>query len=226
MRFVFRTPKPFIKEESVDLSRRYFLASLAGGLLLSPLIRFNYHPKLKYDRLIRPPGTDRDDVFLDKCIRCGQCMKICPTNVIQPAVLQTGVEGFYSPIMAMRLGYCDYRCNLCGQVCPTGAIEKLKLKDKQKDIIGLALFNKDRCLPWYKNENCDVCEKNCPIPGKAIRMQERKIIDNNGEKKVVNYPYIVEDLCNGCGKCEYVCPVNGTAGVLISRKPEKKKNWD
>ena len=67
-----------------DISRRGFVLSLAGGIVAVPAIRLgnrlgsNWHP-----RLIRPPGTLPEEEFLKRCIKCGQCMRICPTNVIQ-----------------------------------------------------------------------------------------------------------------------------------------------
>jgi MauM/NapG family ferredoxin protein len=213
----FKFLGPFIKEESLNLSRRYFITSIIGGIILSPLIKLNYNPKSNYDRLLRPPGALPEDEFLDKCIRCGECMKVCPTNVIQPSFFEIGIESFYSPIMVPRLGYCDYECNLCEQVCPTGAIENLTLKEKQEYVIGTAVFNKNRCLPWSKFVNCLVCEEHCPVPGKAIRFNEKEIIDFKGNKKLIKFPYVVENLCIGCGTCEYKCPVSGDAGITVRK---------
>ena len=52
-------------------------------------------------------------------------MKVCPTNVIQPAVFDAGLEGFFTPQMDYRRAYCDWNCNECGKVCPTQAIREL-----------------------------------------------------------------------------------------------------
>jgi ferredoxin len=31
----------------------------------------------------------------------------------------------------------------------------------------------------------------------------------------VKQPYVVEELCNGCGICENVCPLEGKAGIDV-----------
>ena len=55
-------------------------------------------------RLIRPPGGPAENDLLALCTRCGQCMKVCPTNVLQPAVSAAGVEGVFTPQMDYHVG--------------------------------------------------------------------------------------------------------------------------
>jgi len=43
-------------------------------------------------------------------------------------MLESGIEGVWTPIMNMRMGYCELNCTLCGQVCPTGAIQKISIE--------------------------------------------------------------------------------------------------
>ncbi|MGW8182025.1 MAG: 4Fe-4S dicluster domain-containing protein, partial [bacterium] len=109
------------KDKRLDLSRRSLitagLAGLGGGLL------FEVHPQASgrtfNPALIRPPGSVEEEEFRSRCIRCGECMKVCPTNAINPALFEAGLEGLWSPVMNMNLGYCEYECTLCTQVCPT-----------------------------------------------------------------------------------------------------------
>jgi len=42
--------------------------------------------KISDPRLIRPPGSLPEESFLDLCQRCGLCMKVCPTNAINPTL--------------------------------------------------------------------------------------------------------------------------------------------
>jgi ferredoxin len=70
-------------------------------------------------------------------------MKSCPTNVIQPAVFDAGLEGFTTPQMDFRRGYCEWVCNECGKVCPTQAIRELPLVEKQKKVIGRAYIDRN-----------------------------------------------------------------------------------
>ena len=37
-----------------------------------------------------------------------------------------------------------------------------------------------------------------------------------GKPANLKKPFVVDDLCNGCGICEFVCPVDGKAGIRIS----------
>ena len=95
----------------------------APVLVALPLLRSTTGLAKDYNaRLIRPPGSVEEDEFLARCIRCGECMKVCPNNAIHPTLFEAGLEGIWSPTLIMRVGYCESTCTLCGQVCPTGAI--------------------------------------------------------------------------------------------------------
>jgi Pyruvate/2-oxoacid:ferredoxin oxidoreductase delta subunit len=124
--------------------------------------------------------------------------------------------------MVPRLGYCEYGCNLCGQVCPTGAIPNLPLEEKRKAVIGQAVLDKNHCLPYARKMNCMVCEEHCPIPNKAIRFESIDDTDVNGKKINIKRPYVVEELCNGCGICEFVCPVEEKAGIAVFKNSKRK----
>ena len=214
-KFIFRkvraTPAP------LDPSRRLFIGTVAMGLALPAVawawrIDRRVHPKL-----IRPPGAGTESAFLDRCVRCSECIKVCPTNALQPALFEAGIEGMFSPRLVPRIGYCEYNCTLCGELCPTGAIRRLPLAEKQRTVIGKATFDKDRCLPYAKGKDCGVCEEHCPVPDKAIRFHEAETRTEQGEKVTVKQPYVERDLCIGCGICENKCPLEGPAAVQVSR---------
>ena len=154
--------------------RRLLLGGMAGGLLLALPARFRYPEK--QSRLLRPPGVRSEDEFVTKCVRCGECMKVCLKNALYPAAYQAGLEGIYTPLVIPRLGYCEYNCTLCGQVCPTGAIPALPVEAKRREVIGKAVFDKNHCLPFARKIDCIVCEEHCPIPEKAIRSREVKVM--------------------------------------------------
>jgi len=118
--------------------------------------------------LIRPPGAVDEADFLATCARCDECLKVCPTNVLQPAALEAGWEGVFTPRLDFRRSFCEYNCAECGKVCPTGSISPLELSLKQATPIGLARIDQTLCLPWAKGEECLVCEELCPVPRKAI----------------------------------------------------------
>jgi polyferredoxin len=193
--------------------RRVLLGGLATGLLLATPARFRL-PELE-SRLLRPPGVIDEKEFLNKCVRCGECMKVCLKNALYPAVWQAGVTGLYTPVVMPRLGYCEYNCTLCGQVCPTGAIPKLPMDVKRRQVIGKAVLDKNHCLPFAKKIDCIVCEEHCPIPAKAIRTREVELMGLDGVPRKVKEPYVVEEICNGCGICENVCPLETKAGIDV-----------
>lgn len=193
--------------------RRLVLGGLAGGLLLAVPARFR-SPEAA-TRLLRPPGVRSEDDFLEKCVRCGECMKVCLKNALYPATYQAGLEGIYTPLVIPRLGYCEYNCTLCGQVCPTGAIPTLPVAEKRREVIGKAVFNKNHCLPFARKIDCIVCEEHCPIPEKAIRSRDVQMAGLDGVLVTVKEPYLVEEICNGCGICEKVCPLETRAGIEV-----------
>ena len=150
------------KKSDVDIRRRSVVISSASAIAAVGLMKISLMEPAKNQYLIRPPGSKPEGDFLALCIRCGGCMKVCPENFLQPAFLEAGLIGLWTPVGNPKFGYCIYNCNLCGQVCPTGAISKLTLNEKKKIVIGTAFFDKDRCLPHAYNVNCMVCEEHCP----------------------------------------------------------------
>ncbi len=197
------------------VERRRFVAAAAGGLAFVPLIRAPFKPDKPDPALIRPPGAAPEDEFLARCIRCGECMKICPTNAVHPALAQAGVEGLWTPILDMNRGYCEYSCTLCGQVCPTQAIRRLPLEVKQKTPIGLAVIQRGRCFPWAMDKNCVVCEEHCPTPVKAIYLRDETVTRRDGTKITLSRPYVDSDLCIGCGNCQNHCPIVGDPAIVV-----------
>ncbi len=199
---------------SFDLSRRHLIGGALAGV--SAIALFKSAPAARRDDawLVRPPGA-RENNFLAKCIRCAECTKVCPTGGLQPSLFEAGLEGFWSPVLIARLGYCDYSCNACGQICPTGAIPPLTLEQKRQQVIGIAYIDQHRCIPWTSYRPCVVCEEMCPVPEKAIRMDVVDVITPEGKPVRLQRPRVVYDLCIGCGICEYQCPLVGPAAIRV-----------
>jgi ferredoxin len=188
----FLRPTPREQVAEVDLSRRGVLIAAATGALAHPALRLS--PSVRSARggaVIRPPLAGRDTTgLLQKCLRCGQCMRVCPSNAIQPAGLQAGAESLWTPVLVPRIGYCVYECDACGRACPTGAIPPFSLAEKHRSAMGLAFVDHTRCIPWRGNQrrgeegfsadkhNCGVCEEVCPVPGKAIHF--RRVYSGDG----------------------------------------------
>ena len=166
----------------LDLSRRGVAFSLASGLIAVPLFRSVPFMKSGFStpNVLRPPGAREEKEFLQRCVKCGECMKVCITNGLQPVLLESGLEGIWTPRLIPRIGYCEYRCTLCGQVCPSGAIKELPLDEKVNVHIGTAMIDKGRCLPYAHGTPCIVCEEVCPTPHKAIWLEDATVQDREG----------------------------------------------
>ncbi len=207
----------------IDLGRRRVAGSIVSGIFLSSLPRISGVSISKTHPFERPPGSVSEEEFLDKCIRCGECMQACPTNFIQPAFFETGIDGIWTPILEAMTGYCEYECYRCTQVCPTKAIENLTLKQKKEFKMGTAVIVKDRCYTYADGYNCAVCEEHCPIPDKAIRFREVETWNFEGKLVKVKQIYVVPDLCTGCGICENVCPRSDGPGIINTSEEEQRE---
>jgi MauM/NapG family ferredoxin protein len=179
-----------------------------------------------YDKkVIRPPGSVEEKGFLERCIKCDQCLRVCPTNVLQPALFQAGLEGLWTPILNNRIGYCELNCTLCGQACPTGAIQRITIEEKtgagefEKNgpvRIGTAFYDHGRCLPWSMETPCVVCEEVCPVSPKAIFSREITLAKRDGGTITLRQPYVDPARCIGCGICEHECPVTDEAAIRVT----------
>jgi len=224
---------PTQKAAGTNLQRRKLLTSLAAGAALVPLARSTPgFAAERNERLLRPPGAVDEEFFLSRCIRCGECMKVCPNNALQPALGQAGVEGLWTPVLVPRIGYCETSCVLCSQVCPTGAIWEITSKEKgwsteltaaTKPIrLGTAFYDRGRCLPWAMASDCIVCEEWCPTSPKAIYLREAEVFDAMGNSKIVKQPYLDPSHCVGCGACEHACPVQDRPAVYVTSVGESR----
>jgi ferredoxin len=202
--------------EEYDPGRRELLTAAAAGVGAVALLGTGVWRTTSSALLIRPPGAQDERAFLSRCLRCSECMKVCPTSGLQPALLEAGLEGLWTPVLASRLGYCDYSCTACGNVCPSGAIPRLPLEAKRKQVLGVAVIDRDRCLPWAQDTPCIVCQEMCPVAPKAVLLDERRVATQpDGRQDYVQRPRVLADRCIGCGICEYKCPVQGTAAIVV-----------
>ena len=227
---------------SPDLSKRTTLASTAAGLAVIPFLRASGSAPANFDRnRIRPPGSVDEREFLDRCVRCGACMKVCPNNAIHPAMGVGGVEAVWTPIIIPHIGYCEPSCVLCSQVCPTGAINRHLegvgggSAHAEPVKIGTAFYDHGRCLPWAMQIPCIVCEEFCPTSPKAIwveevevpfrevrRADEEEAVDTSMKLVKLKRPHVDPSACLGCGACEKACPVVDEPAIRVSSVGEAR----
>lgn len=168
-------------------ARRSFLALAAGAAL--PVVVSAKDPPL------RPPGSVAEKMFRGDCIRCGSCVRACPTGIIQPDV--ASLSGLLAPTLCFSgTDYCLQDCNRCGEVCPSGVIQRLRLEEKNAHIIGIAEIDLSACLLALDRE-CGVCVVQCP------REAIEEVFSPETYTTIVR---VVEENCNGCGACVGICP--------------------
>lgn len=201
-----------------QLGRRGFMslavgstAATAGGVGAAMATGWSQATKADDDFIaVRPPGSVPEDKFLQMCIRCGECFKVCPNNVLQSEGFEQGLAGLWTPMVDANWAGCDSSCNACGQVCPTGAIRPLPLEEKRVARMGLAVVNESTCLPFADTGDCDLCVQECNAAGyDAIEyINVGTQVDKDGtpiEGSGRLAPVVIEDKCVGCGLCQTRC---------------------
>lgn len=117
-----------VSRQRKENERREFLRATAytGGMVIASLLGFI--PVVQGHSLrLRPPGAlkhpDDEQEFLASCIKCGQCVQVCPVKAIKLADLGDGF-GNGVPYIEARDQACDFSCDglQCVLACPTGAL--------------------------------------------------------------------------------------------------------
>jgi MauM/NapG family ferredoxin protein len=197
------------RETPILEERRTFLrAGIAAGvaILLSPLLGRTS----SQSTVIRPPGALIEENFLSTCVRCGECMRVCPSQGLQPVHFEESLYALFTPQLIPRIGECQ-QCMLCWKVCPTGALAEV---DPASMKIGTALINRDTCLEWNNVSACLVCAEVCPYQAVEVLSS-----GGRGAGRGRRRPQVNRSLCSGCGTCEHHCPQEPTA-IAVSPEGE------
>ncbi|MDR1702457.1 MAG: 4Fe-4S binding protein [Sporomusaceae bacterium] len=179
--------------------RRNFLFALTttAAILFSP-----FSPKIfaaAAPPILRPPGALKEELFLASCVRCGRCIKVCPSECLVPMTAENGLLYLETPQFIPRKARCEL-CMLCPKVCAHGALEDIAETEVK---IGKAVLDENTCLAFTEGKLCLVCAEQCPSQAVLIDEHHRPSID--------------VAKCTGCGACENVCPLEDSAVII---KPE------
>ncbi len=159
---------------------------------------------------VRPPGAVPEGRFRRQCIRCGQCIRVCPTNVLEPTGFELGIDGLWTPALNADFAGCDPQCLNCGLVCPTGAIRELPREEKRAARLGLAVIDAGACLPHCGKEACGLCLSECAAAGYHAIEYVRVGVEYDGSGAPIAgsgllAPVVLKEKCVGCGLCQARC---------------------
>lgn len=137
-------------------------------------------------RSIRPPWAVDEALFIDRCTRCGECIAVCPYNIIREG------RGKF-PLVDFSLHGCDF-CRRCVDICGTKAL------CRDPDVEAAPWSLKATILPACLSLNAVIC-RSC---GEVC---EERAISFRLEPGGIARPDIDTESCTGCGECFAVCPV-------------------
>lgn len=129
-------------------ARRHFLRSLLLTAGVTAVALLGYVPVLgSWAKRLRPPGALAESDFLAACIKCGQCVQVCPVEAIKLADIDDGF-GIGAPYIDARAQACDFSCDglQCVLACPTGALTHEINYPHQATMAVAALVRPDTCL--------------------------------------------------------------------------------
>ncbi len=187
-------------ETKQKLPRREFLRTLtmSSAVLGSALLGFVPVLRNRIDRL-RPPGALAPDKFLASCIKCGQCVQVCPVEAIKLADADDGF-GLGTPYIESRQQACDFSCDglQCVLACPTGALTHEIDYPHQARMAVAKLERPDLCLA-VQGRGFFGAARGSEFEGK-LRYEE---VDRWNPIPIREHPYELEI----CDLCVRQCPI-------------------
>ena len=237
-------------------ARRQFMLSLLAGVGVVGLGLAGYYPIHTYARAenrLRPPGAIDEREFLAACIKCGQCVQVCPVEAIILADITDGF-GNGAPYIVARDQACDFSCDAvqCVLACPTGALTHEIDKKEQVEIGFAVLKHPDLCLARQGLGFKGLAR------GEDFKGKHRYVeVDRWNPIPIADHPYdlelcdlcvrecpikgaiylkplsddpndkrktpVVTEKCVGCGMCEMICPTEPAAIIVVPRLRPEKK---
>ncbi len=156
-----------------------------------------------------PPGAGSFEEFTEKCTACSLCISVCPNNVLQPAFKEYGIAGLMQPVMNYHRSFCTFNCTRCTEICPTNALKPLLLEAKKLTQLGKVVFIKDNCIVKTEKTACGACSEACPTKAVYMVPYEDSLL----------IPETNQNICIGCGHCEYACPVVPYKAIFVDGNP-------
>lgn len=200
-----KSKKPPLSPVRREQNRREFIRStvLVGGTMIAALAGFLPIAAGGTHRL-RPPGALKDAQlserdFLSACIKCGQCVQVCPVEAIRLAEIDDGF-GIGVPYIEARAQACDFSCDglQCVLACPTGALTH-QLNYPADTRMGFARVARPQACLAVQGKGFKGQARGADFSGK-LRYEE---VDRWNPIRVADHPYDLE-LCDLCVR---QCPI-------------------
>ncbi len=199
-----------------EQGRREFLRStvlVVGSVGVSML---GFWPVVQGKTLrLRPPGTIKtpsdEQEFFAACIKCGQCVQVCPVEAIILADITDGF-GIGVPYIEARDQACDFSCDglQCVLACPTGALTHDL--DYPADVrMGFARLARPKACLAVQGKGFKGVARGAEFDG-LLRYDE---VDRWNPIKVAQHEYDLE-LCDLCVR---QCPIE----IRITQCAEEEK---
>jgi ferredoxin-type protein NapG len=235
--------KPAVSIARRQTNRRKVLRTilLTGGVIgaaASGFLPLIYAQKKR----LRPPGALDERDLLASCIKCGQCVQVCPVQAIKLADLIDGM-GVGVPYIDARAQACDFSCDAvqCILACPTGSLTYQK-PDFLPVRPGATLAARPILLAKENDpeptlnlaERMGVARLTRPeaclaVQGKGFKGQARGAdfkgtmrymkVDRWKPVKVADQPYDVAE----CDLCARECPIKGAISIETVFAPDGSK---
>ena len=209
-----RVKKP-LSAKRKEQSRREFLRTSVLAVSMTGFSLLGFLPVVQGTSLrLRPPGalkrTDDEKEFLSSCIKCGQCVQVCPVQAIKLADLEEGF-GVGTPYIDAREQACDFSCDglQCVLACPTGSLNHA-LNFPADTRMGFARLSRPSACLAIQGKGFQGQARGPQFPG-LLRYDE---VDRWNPIPVADHPYDLE-LCDLCVR---QCPIE----IRITQCAEKK----
>ncbi len=210
-----------------DMKRRKFIKKIAGlgvlgiaaagGVWGAKYIR-DTKPKL------RPPGAVPEEEFTALCIKCGQCLQVCPYDSILLEDIN-GKDGVGTAYIDPHKRGC-YLCKAfpCILACPSGALQHDKDDIKLVHMGMAVIVNENACLALHHKKVPDSAIDRIYDHTKVLTPKERrehKVFDlpNSSEKRDLQVAILKKlEKYRGkeCSICADLCPYRPDPSLAIA----------
>jgi len=159
---------------------------------------FSKKKEVNQESIVRPPYFSNENIFYDKCIECEtkDCKIACDEDTGIIKILEDG-----TPALDFTKNGCTY-CDECAIACPQDVL-KIEYRKNINAIFSIDLI---KCMSWH-DTMCFSCKDPCMVDAIKFLGMFR--------------PEINMDICNGCGFCFKVCPVEAISFKIIETKEEE-----